>query len=102
MWWRFAHTTYDVVQKEKACSHFDDKTGKQKGDPFVVTSPNKAQVGSGYVCAKNDKCKSKGHYFWADHKDVKGAAQQYPFTTEEEIKMLVPGDKSEDFPKPTS
>jgi hypothetical protein len=37
-------------------------------EPFHVLSPNKNGMGSSYICAKGDMCRTKGFEFWNDSK----------------------------------
>lgn len=47
------------------------------GDPYIIWSPNKDDVGSDHVCGRNDECKHLGAEWWGS-KGPAGGPQDYP------------------------
>lgn len=62
MWYRAAYTAYTIQNYENtAC----EEGGAQvdKGDPFVLRSPNANGVGSDFYCVTGT-CRTKGAHYW--------------------------------------
>jgi hypothetical protein len=67
VWWRAGYTSYQV-QTWRSC--FAQGADMAVSDPFYMLSPNTNGLGSSYICAKGDQCRTKGFEFWNDSKSL--------------------------------